>query len=101
MCNHYPIRKLYVLRDLFNGNKADPLFKAFHRIEQNPYNALNPEVIDYVYQQGWIDDWKYQFYMDTYWKRDLSAKHAPKQRKINELVVWQIKSAGCPNIFYE
>jgi hypothetical protein len=101
-CGHTPIRKLCYIRNLMNSNKllvgsccvknflgirSDLIFSALDRVRRDLTTALNREALRFGFDQGWINSWELDFYMDTCRKRKMSDRQLIKRMEINELFV--------------
>ncbi|HJW32458.1 MAG TPA: hypothetical protein VJ505_03740 [Holophagaceae bacterium] len=108
LCGHTPINEICQLRNKLNGNKAivgnhcvkkftelpsDKIFQAVKRVNENDCKALNPEAINHAKSKGWISDWEYNFYLDTWRKRSLSQKQSNTRIRINHKVLQKIVDA--------
>lgn len=102
LCGHNPIIEICILKNIKNGNEAvvgnvcvkkflglpsDKIFNAITKISEDIHNALNPEAIVHAFEQGWIDDWKKNFYLDTWRKRKLTQPQMAKRIEINKKVL--------------
>lgn len=111
LCGHFPIRELCVLRNSVNDNEAvvgnhcvkkflrlpsDLIFTGLKKVQGKVTAALNPAAIDYAHRRGWINDWEFRFYMDTWRKRELSGAQASKRREINEKVLQRVAADSRP-----
>jgi hypothetical protein len=45
---------------------------------------LNAEAIQHAYDKGWINEWEYNFSIDTMRKRNLSHSQMTKREQINQ-----------------
>jgi len=102
LCGHYPIKEICVLQNKVNANQVevgnccvknflgvsyDLLFVGLKKVMNNINAAFNKAVLCYVKQQGWIDNWEYDFYGNTLLKRKLSEKQRAKRCQINARVL--------------
>jgi hypothetical protein len=105
LCGHNPIIELCELRNRNNNNTAivgnccvkkfiglpsDKIFQAVKRIKKDGDKSLNKEAIDHAQSKGWINDWEYKFYSDTFSKRKLSDKQRIKRNQINERILFKM-----------
>lgn len=109
ICGHYPINKISILRNLLNGNcvkvgnvcvnkfmgvRADKILEAFKRISEDPMKSLNNEAIRLAHRIGWLTDWEYDFYSNTWRKRKrISAKQREIKLEINKKLLRHIVNA--------
>ncbi len=109
LCGHWPIKELCYLGNSKNGNEAivgnvcvnkfmgissDKIFAAIKRVAKDPNKSLNIEAIDVGFNNGWINEWESDFYIDILRKRNLTSKQADKKRQINRKFV--LMSAQSP-----
>lgn len=103
LCGHTPIREFCVLVNEKNGNEAivgnicvkkflglpsDKLFSAFHRITGDLTRSLNVEPIEYAYSKNWINNWSYEFSLNTMRKRKLYPRQLAKRIEVNRAVLY-------------
>ena len=104
LCSHDPIREICVLRNRktgalaevgnvcvnhFLGLSSNKLFAAVKRIQEEPrFKAPNPDLIKIALDRGWVDQWQYDFTLDTWRKQNLSDC----QRNVRERINWAIIS---------
>lgn len=108
LCSHFPINELCYLRNTKNGNGAlvgnvcvkkflglpsDKIFDAINRIAKDTGKALNAEAIKHAFKKKWITDWEHNFYLETWRKRELTARQSAKRAQINERVLKKIRNA--------
>ncbi len=99
LCGHFPIIEVCVLRNKLNANLAtvgnccvkkfiglpsDLIFQAVKRVRKDSHKSLNAEAIQHAYKKGWINEWEYNFSIDTMRKRVLSVKQLQARMKVNE-----------------
>ena len=99
LCGHFPIIEICILQNKTNGNYAtvgnccvkkfielssDKIFQAVKRVRKDNERSLNAEAIQHSYDKGWINDWEWDFYLDTMRKRNLSPKQRTKRIQIND-----------------
>ena len=105
LCGHFPIIELCELKNRKNkilavvgnccvkkfiGLPSDKIFQAVKRVRKDGEKGLNGEAIELAYSKKWINDWEYNFYIDTFRKRKLSENQLSKRRQINEKVLLKI-----------
>ncbi len=105
LCGHYPIIKLCEIRNKknqkitivgnccvnkFMGLPSEKIFQAVKRIRKDCEKSLNCEAIELAYSKDWINNWEYDFYIDTFRKRLLTKKQALKRKQINEKILLNI-----------
>lgn len=98
LCGHHPIYEICVIRNKKNRNEtnvgnvcvkkflglpSDRIFTAIKRITKDNTKSLNSESIEYMNKRGWLTDWEYRFYCNTYRKRVLSEKQRNSRVSIN------------------
>lgn len=110
LCGHYPINEMCYLRNRLNRNRAlvgnicvkkflglpsDRIFSSVYRITKDPGLALSAEAILHARDKKWISDWEYQFYDNTFKKRQagMSQKQLDKRVEINQRVLRKIQNA--------
>ena len=74
----------------FIGLPSDKIFQAVKRVRKDGGKGLNGEAIELARSKNWINEWEYNFYVDTFRKRKLSEKQLIKRRQINEKVLFRI-----------
>jgi hypothetical protein len=99
LCGHFPIIEICALRNKLNGQFAtvgnccvkkfiglpsDLIFQAVKRVRKDNQKSLNAEAIQHAYEKGWINEWEYEFSIDTMRKRNLSQKQLQTRMKVNE-----------------
>lgn len=105
LCGRFPIIELCELKNTKNkelavvgnccvkkfiGLPSDKIFQAVKRVRKDGGKALNGEAIELARSKNWINEWEYNFYVDTFRKRKLSEKQLIKRRQINEKVLFRI-----------
>jgi hypothetical protein len=98
LCGHHPIFEL-------NGEEAivgnccvkkmttlpsGKIFQAIKRIKKETGKSLNEEAIKYVYTSGFVSEWEYEFYLDTFRKKKLSIKQRAIRKTINKNVLIKV-----------
>lgn len=106
LCGHFPIKEICVLRNRLNhqsttvgnccvkkfiGLPSDKIFQAVKKVRKNNQKSLNSETIQYAYEKGWIDNWEYNFSINTMRKRNLSIKQIHFRKKINEKMLFYLR----------
>src|ERR1035437_6837616 len=99
-CGHYPIKEICLLKNKLNGKyvpvgnccvkkfmglPSDLIFQAIKRIGLDITKSLNVEALNYAKGKGWINDWEYGFYCNTFSKRKLSEKQKAKRIQVNTM----------------
>ena len=102
LCGHFPIIELCEIQNSKNNNIAtvgnccvkkfiglpsDKIFQAVKRVRRDCGKSLNGDAIELARDKNWINDWEYNFYVDTFRKRNLSERQITKKRQINEKVL--------------
>ena len=105
ICGHYPIKECCVLDNKLNRNTVivgnvcvkrfiginTPLiFDAVKRVAADRGKALNYEALEYMYKKGWVNEWEFKFYQDTWRKRVLTSKQLTTRKNINTKVLVKI-----------
>lgn len=106
LCGHFPIIEVCILRNKTNDNRAhvgnccvkkfiglpsDKIFQAVKRVRKDNEKSLNAESVAHAKQKGWINEWEYNFSMDTMRKRILSLRQLQTRKKINEKMLRNMK----------
>ncbi len=109
LCSHFPILEICVLHNKLNGQFAtvgncyvkkfiglpsDLIFQAVKRVRKDNQKSLNIEAITHAYKKGWINDWEYNFSIDTMRKRNLSGKQLQTRIKVNEKMLSNMKRSN-------
>lgn len=99
LCGHFPIIEICTLQNKLNGQFAtvgnccvkkfiglpsDLIFQAVKRVRKDNQKSLNAEAIQHAFGKGWINEWEYNFSIDTMRKRNLSAKQLQTRMKVND-----------------
>jgi hypothetical protein len=66
---------------------SERLFAALRRISANLGAALNTEMIDHAYREGWINRWETEFCRNTRQRRKLTNRQLATRRRINQKVL--------------
>jgi hypothetical protein len=98
LCGH-SIYNICIIENLKNGNKAevgnccvkkfmdvdigDKVILSINRIKKDITKGLNKITLDYLYDNNIINDWEYNFSLNTKLKRRLSGKQLDIRKKIN------------------
>lgn len=105
-CGHYPILNICILKNKLNGKyvtvgnccvkkfmnlPSDLIFQAVARITEDATKALNLEALNYARDKGWINDWEYGFYCNTFSKRKLTEKQKAKRVQVNTMFINRMK----------
>lgn len=106
LCGHFPIIETCILKNKSNGNEAivgnccvkkfiglpsDKIFQAVKRVRKDNEKSLNAEAIQHAHEKRWINDWEYNFSIDTMRKRNLSVKQLQSRIKINEKMLYNMR----------
>jgi hypothetical protein len=106
LCGHFPIKEVCVLTNQKNGNRtevgnccvkkfiglpSDKIFQAVKRVRKDGEKSLNVEAVTHARQKGWINQWEFDFSIDTMRKRKLSTKQLDTRRKINAKMLANMK----------
>jgi hypothetical protein len=99
LCGHYPIKNICIIENLKNGNSVeignccvkkfidvdigDKVILSRRRIKDDITKGLNEITLDYLYDNDIINDWEYNFSLNTKLKRRLSGKQSEVRKKIN------------------
>lgn len=78
----------------FLGLRSDLVFAAIKRIKKDETKSLNEDAIVYLYGNGMLNDWEYNFLQNTKAKRNLSLKQLDNRIKINRKVLGAIGKRG-------
>ncbi|MDR7121541.1 hypothetical protein [Rheinheimera soli] len=106
LCGHFPIIEICTLHNKLNGQFAtvgnccvkkfiglpsDLIFQAVKRVRKDNQKSLNAEAIKHAHEKGWINDWEYNFSIDTMRKRVLTGKQLQTRMKVNEKMLANMK----------
>jgi len=106
LCGHYPIIEICVLQNKINrqstivgnccvkkfiGLPSDKIFQAVKRVRKDDQKSLNIEAIQHAFDKGWINQWEYDFSINTMRKRNLSAKQLATRKNINTKMLHNMK----------
>lgn len=106
LCGHFPIIEICILRNKLNaqfatvgnccvkkfiGLPSDLIFQAVKRVRKDSQKSLNAEAIQHAYENGWINEWEYNFSIDTMRKRKLSGKQLQTRMRVNEKMLANMK----------
>lgn len=106
LCGHFPIIEICILRNKLNaqfatvgnccvkkfiGLPSDLIFQAVKRVRKNNQMSLNAEAIQHAYKNCWINEWEYNFSIDTMRKRKLSGKQLQTRMRVNEKMLANMK----------
>jgi hypothetical protein len=106
LCGHFPIIEICTLHNKLNGEFAtvgnccvkkfiglpsDLIFQAVKRVRKDNQKSLNAEAIQHAHDKGWINDWEYNFSIDTMRKRALTGKQLQTRMKVNEKMLANMK----------
>lgn len=106
MCGHYPIIEICVLQNKINLNYAivgnccvkkfiglpsDKIFQAVKRVRKDDEKSLNIEAIQHAFDRNWINEWEYNFSIDTMRKRKLTVKQLQTRKKVNQKMLFNMR----------
>lgn len=109
LCGHFPIIEICILKNKLNGQIAtvgnscvkkfiglpsDLIFQAVKRVRKDNQKPLNAEAIQHAYDKGWINEWEYNFSIDTMRKRNLSQKQLQIRMKVNEKILENMRRSS-------
>jgi hypothetical protein len=80
----------------FIGLPSDLIFQAVKRVRKDNEKSLNAEAIQHAREKGWINEWEYNFSVDTMRKRKLSAKQLQTRMKVNEKMLANMRRSNVP-----
>ncbi|MAF97489.1 MAG: hypothetical protein CMH26_02520 [Micavibrio sp.] len=113
LCGHFPIIEVCVLGNVYNhqhatvgnccvkkfiGLPSDKIFQSVKRVRKDNTKALNAEALKHAHDKGWINDWEYNFGIDTMRKRKLSDKQIQTRIKINEKMMFNMKKLSSKGV---
>jgi hypothetical protein len=101
-CGHHPICEICVVENEVNDtileignccvNQISPEFDALKRIfPALREGRINPAIIDYAFKQRIIDDWKRDFLLDIWRKRNYSPRQWAKFKQIRHRIYENIQ----------
>lgn len=108
LCGHHPITEHCVLHNHLNHKstivgcvcvkyftryRADLLFKGIERLTENIDNPMNSALLEFALDREWINNWEDDFYLDTFRKRNLTAKQREIRRRINTRVMKCVRNS--------
>ena len=106
LCGHFPIIEICIISNRLNSNSAivgnccvkkfiglpsDRIFSSVKNVRKDIEKSLNSETIQHAFDKNWINDWEYNFYIDTMRKRKLSEKQFSIRIKINGKILNKLK----------
>ncbi|WP_156294373.1 hypothetical protein [Serratia oryzae] len=106
LCGHFPIIEVCTLQNKLDGQFAtvgnccvkkiiglpsDLIFQAVKRVRKDNQKSLNAEAIRHAYEKGWINEWEYNFSIDTMRKRSLTSRQLQTRIKVNEKILANMK----------
>lgn len=110
LCGHNPIIEICVLKNdktaqfaevgnrcvkRFLGLRSDLIFAGIKRVKDNTQKSLNEEATEFFYEQKVINEWEYEFQMNTLNKRKLTLRQIDARLKINKKVVEYMNIGSC------
>ncbi len=109
LCGHFPIIEICTLQNKLNGQFAtvgnccvkkfiglpsDLIFQAVKRVRKDNQKSLNAEAIKHAHEKGWINDWEYNFSINTMRKRVLTDKQLQTRMRVNEKMLANMKRSS-------
>ena len=109
LCGHFPIIEVCTLQNKLNANFAtvgnccvrkfiglpsDLIFKAVKRVRKHIQKSLNIEAIQHAYDKGWINEWEYEFSIDTMRKRNLTQSQMAKREQVNKKMLTRMSRSN-------
>lgn len=109
LCGHNPIMEICVLHNettgkttevgnqcvkRFLGLRSDLIFTGVKRVKENVTKSLNAEATQFFFDQNVLNDWEYEFQMNTINRRKMTPRQRDIRRKINEKVVEFVEKSG-------
>ena len=106
LCGHIPICELCYIRNKFNntillvGNvcitkftdiPSNLIFTSLKKIFKDIEKSLNEYTLEYCFGKCFINNWEYNFLLDTRSKRNLSSKQLFKRKSINTKIINKFK----------
>jgi hypothetical protein len=106
LCGHFPIIEVCVLENTHNhehvnvgnscvkkfiGLPSDKIFQSVKKVQKDNEKALNAEALRHAYEKGWINDWEFNFGIDTMRKRKLSENQLRKRIQINKKMMQNMR----------
>ena len=106
LCGHFPIIEICVLGNKINQNAVTVgnccakkfmglpsglIFQAVKRIRKDIKRSLNPAAIKHAHKYAWINDWEFNFSMDTCRKRVLTDRQMEARKKVNNKMLKNMK----------
>ena len=105
LCGKYPIIEVCVIENKSNRHTAivgnscvkkfldlssGKIFQSIKKVRGEIEKALNAETIKHARKKRWINQWQYDFYMDTRRKRKLTTSQNKKRIEVNEKILKKI-----------
>jgi hypothetical protein len=100
LCGHYPIKNICVIKNLKNSSKTeignccvkkflgilegDNFFNSIKKIKIDLSKRMHKDVLYYLYEKKVLNQFEYEFYMDTIRKIKLSEKQLAIRVRINQ-----------------
>ena len=109
LCGHYPIRNVCMIENSVTGvttrvgnccvNKfmkedVAPIMRAIIRVKADHEKALNIDTVVFARKKNWINDWEYNFLIETSRKRSLTQKQLDMRIKLNNKILGKLKLSG-------
>ena len=106
LCGHYPINEICEIKNKETGEVVEvgnscvkkfqtgmhKIIPSLKKIQRYKLNSVNPETIEYAFQNKIINDWEKEFYIDTWRKRTLTDKQMDIRVKINNKLITLLKN---------
>lgn len=102
LCSHYPIKEVCVLRNKTNFNTAEVgnvcvnkflgipskiIFDGIKRVSKDLEKALNKSAVHFAYRKNWLNEWEFEFCINTATLRNPSANRLAKRVQINRKIL--------------
>lgn len=108
LCGHSPIKEICILRNKINKNFAsvgnvcvnkfiglptETMFDSLQKVRKDIAKSFNEQMIDFIFEKKWINEWEKTFYLNNRLKRILTGKQKSKKIGINQKVLLRIIDA--------
>jgi len=106
LCGKTPICELCRITNSLNGNStqvgnvcinkftdlpSNLIFTNIKKVFKDVDKSFNEVTTEYIYEKDWINEWEYDFLIDTERKRKLSNKQYKKRVSINSKILRKFK----------
>tara|TARA_R110000824_G_C15136486_1_gene669570 strand:- start:315 stop:926 length:612 start_codon:yes stop_codon:yes gene_type:complete len=106
LCGKTPICELCRITNSLNGNStqvgnvcinkftdlpSNLIFTNIKKVFKDVDKSFNEVTTEYIYEKEWINEWEYDFLIDTERKRKLSNKQYKKRVSINSKILRKFK----------